>query len=68
MSGWFSNQRQDWIDEMLSIYGFINREHIMKKFDVSMPQASQDIQLFMRMWPGRMAYNKSSKRYERIEG
>lgn len=68
MSTWFTRHRIDWIAEMIGIYGFINREHVQRKFGVSTPQASLDLNTAMRERPGLMAYNKSTKRYERIEG
>ncbi len=61
---YFENLRQDWIGEMLKIYGFIQRRHIQKKFGISTPQASQDIQKWMEANPGGAIYNKSKKRYE----
>jgi len=63
---WFVRYRQAWIAEVLYIFGFINREHLIRKFEVSMPQASNDLQQFMREQPGRMKYNAKSKRYEAI--
>lgn len=63
---WFRRHRQDWIAEMLQIYGFINREHLMRKFEVSTQQASADLQQFMAERPGLMEYNKSTKRYEAV--
>ena len=61
---WFERQRMDWIDETVQIFGFINREHIMKKFGVSTPQASYDLKKFMKLHPERIEYNTSAKRYE----
>ena len=54
---------------MLNIYGFINREHIKRKFWVSMPQASADIQEYIRSASGKfdVVYNKTLKRYERVK-
>lgn len=65
MSRWFENRRVAFIAEMLHIYGFINREHLMRKFDISRPQASKDLQSFQRNSSGGMVYNQSAKRYER---
>ena len=62
---WFENQRVAFIAEMLHIYGFINREHLMRKFSISRPQASKDLQSFQRNSSGYMVYNQSAKRYER---
>lgn len=61
---WFAKQRQIWIAEMLVVYGFINREHIERKFEVTTAVASKDIARFMADSPRAMIYNKSSKRYE----
>jgi hypothetical protein len=61
---WFFKQRQAWIAEIVHIFGFINREHIQRKFEISTPQASVDIQHFIDANPDVLAYNKSAKRYE----
>lgn len=68
MSNWFSEHRLTWIRESVLIFGFINREHIEKKFRVSTPQASADLKAASKKWPDLMTYNASAKRYEiRIE-
>jgi hypothetical protein len=64
---WFEQHRQDWIAEVLDVFGFINRDHIVRKFSVSVPQASKDLQRFQRDNPGAMIYNLTAKRYERVE-
>lgn len=64
---WFAEQRQEWIAETLRVFGFINREHLMRKFGISMPQASSDIQAFQRRHPGAIAYNLSAKRYVAVD-
>lgn len=60
---WFAKARQDWIEETVRVFGYINREHIEKKFGVSTPQASMDLREFARLNPGRIVYDKSMKRY-----
>ena len=60
---WFAKARQDWIEETVRVFGYINREHIEKKFGVSTPQASMDLNAFMRANPGRIVYDRSMKRY-----
>ena len=65
--GWFEDQRLEWIAETLRIFGYINREHIERKFGISTPQASHDLRTFMARWPGKMTYNTVSKRYEAAE-
>lgn len=59
---WFVDQRRIWIAECLRIYGFINRDHIKKKFAISTPQASADLQYFVSN--GIIEYNRELKRYE----
>lgn len=60
---WFHWHRQGWIEEMLNVYGFINREHLMRKFGISRPQASHDLRTFMENNPRAMEYDMSAKRY-----
>ena len=67
MSSWFKEQRLEWIHESVRIFGFINRQHIEKKFDVSTPQASIDIRDAMKRWPNLMHYDTSAKRYVELE-
>lgn len=57
--------RREWIREMLLIYGFINRDHLTKKFGISTPQASLDLKAFRQSYPGFVRYNVTRKRYER---
>jgi hypothetical protein len=53
----------EWIAESLRIWGFINREHVMAKFGISTPQASKDLNEFMRKNPEAMHYNPNLKKY-----
>jgi len=50
---------------MLRVYGFINREHLRRKFGISTPQASHDLQAFRRTHPGAMRYDLTRKAYVR---
>ncbi len=61
---WAQEQRINWIGEMLEIYGFINREHVQKKFRISIPQAASDFTKFKTLFPQACTYNSSTKRYE----
>jgi DNA polymerase I-like protein with 3'-5' exonuclease and polymerase domains len=61
---WFEQQRMEWITESLRVFGFINRAHLQKKFGISQPQASKDLQTYMRRFPHAMRYDLSAKRYE----
>jgi hypothetical protein len=60
---WFKNHRMEWIAESLRVYGFINREHIMTKFGISMPQASKDMMEYQRLNPTALRYDVSLKKY-----
>lgn len=66
MTDWFTLHRQDWIAEMLDVYGFINRIHIMRKFGISRLQAAVDLRDFQDKHPDRVRYNGTNKRYENI--
>lgn len=61
---WVMGQRQAWILEVVQIYGYINREHVMRKFGVSTPQASIILRQFQEHHPNAIVYNKTTKRYE----
>jgi hypothetical protein len=61
---WFVRHRQEWISETVRVFGFINRNHIERKFGISTPQASLDLQQFQSENIGAIVYNKSTKRYE----
>lgn len=60
---WFTNYRMDWIMETLRVFGFINRNHLVRKFELSKAQASADINTFQALHPGAMAYDSSRKCY-----
>lgn len=60
---WFADHRQGWIAEMLAVYGFINRQHLERKFGISRPQASADLQTYLRTHPDRVRYDTSRKAY-----
>ena len=63
MSDWCREQRLAWIAEMLAIYGFINREHLQRKFRISQPQASHDLRMFQAAHDGQVRYDLSRKCY-----
>jgi len=60
---WCEQYRQDWIAETLRVFGYINREHLERKFSISTPQASLDLARFRRAHPTAMTYDVSGKRY-----
>lgn len=63
---WATDFRHDWIRESVLIFGAINREHIVVKFRVSIPQASTDLRETQKKWSLLMTYDKSAKRYVKM--
>lgn len=63
---WFEQHRQEWIAETLRVFGFINREHLVRKFGISIPQASTDLCTFQRANPGAIRYDLTEKRYVKV--
>ena len=53
----------EWIAETLRVFGFINRRHLERKFEISTPQASSDLAAFLQDNPTAMIYDLHSKRY-----
>lgn len=64
---WFEQHRMHWIAETLRVFGFINRDHLVRKFGLSVPQASHDLQAFQRQHPKAMTYDASAKRYVAVD-
>lgn len=60
---WFEQHRQEWIAETLHVFGYINREHLERKFGISTPQASLDLRTYQKSNPGVIRYDLSTKRY-----
>ncbi len=58
---WFERQRIEWISNRRKPF---NRKDLMDKFDISLPQASNDIQTYLKMFPSALTYNLKKKRYE----
>lgn len=56
-------QRLRLIDFLLAHYGTVNRSALMDYFAISTPQASLDIQEYIRIAPGNAWYDKSAKTY-----
>lgn len=63
---WFTRHRQEWIAETIRVFGFINREHIERKFGISTAWASVDLRTFQAENPGAIEYDKSAKRYNAV--
>lgn len=60
-------QRLRFIDAMLHLYGHVNRSVLEFFFCVSTPQASSDINEYIKLIPKNIVYNASKKRYERTK-
>jgi hypothetical protein len=60
---YFQRHRQEWIAETLRIFGFINRVHLERKFGLSTPQASKDLQQYVKAHPDAVTYDLSLKRF-----
>lgn len=60
---WFAEHRIEWISETLRVFGYINRQHLMRKFDISVAQAAIDFREFQKRFPNAMEYDKSRKAY-----
>lgn len=58
---WFERQRMEWISKRRAPF---NRADLMKKFQISLPQASNDISKYRAMFPHSLTYNNKLKRYE----
>lgn len=65
---WFEGHRQDWIAEMFRVYGFVRRQHLQRKFGISVPQASKDLQRFITAHPEAIRYDLSRKCYVAATG
>ncbi|WP_195819782.1 hypothetical protein [Roseobacter sp. MH60115] len=60
---WYGEQRQNWIKEMLRIYGFINRAHIVEKFGCSAQLAGHDLTAFQAANADWVQYNPRRRAY-----
>lgn len=67
MSRWFKDRRQEFIATTLRQFGQIRRADLMREFDISMPQASQDIAEFLSAEPALVTYDVSAKTYVLVE-
>jgi WYL domain len=60
---WSVEQRLAFIDERLFWLGEVNRTDLVRRFGISMSQASGDIARYLALTPPGVAYDKSAKRY-----
>ena len=61
---WFAEHRIAWIKESFEIFEALNRRHIMRKFGISLQQATWDLQEVQSRWPDLIEYDGVSKSYK----
>jgi len=61
---WAGRERLHFIERLAWWRGIVNRGDLRNVFGISSAQASADLQGYLEMNPGSMAYNIRSKRYE----
>ena len=67
MSRWFRNRRQEFIMATLNQFGQVRRADIVREFEVSANQASQDIQEVLSANPALVQYDVTAKCYVIVE-
>ena len=60
---WSVERRLEFIEFRLFWEGVINRADIIRKFAISVPQASKDLALYDETAPGNLLYDKSARCY-----
>src|ERR1700681_4108528 len=60
---WSVERRLAFVEERLFWRGEVNRTDLVRRFGVSMSQASADIGRYLALTPPGVAYDKSAKRY-----
>lgn len=60
---WAVQHRMDFITRHLQANGQINRGDVIKAYNISMPQASTDLQRWQELNPGQLLYDTKAKTY-----
>lgn len=60
---WSVERRLAFVEERLFWIGAVNRNDLVRRFDISMGQASADIGRYLALGPKDVHYDKSAKRY-----
>jgi hypothetical protein len=60
---YFQRKRLKFINNMIWVYGYIQRGHLMRRFGISETQAAQDIEVVQKTFPHLMVYNRQLKCY-----
>jgi hypothetical protein len=63
MSQWFKDRRQEFIAATLRQFGQVRRSDLMREFEISLPQAANDIAVFLASNPPLVKYDVSAKAY-----
>lgn len=63
MSEWFKQRRQEFIAATLRQFGQVRRADLVREFDISITQASNDIAAFLAADPRTVTYDVSAKVY-----
>lgn len=63
MSKWFQDRRQEFIAATLKTFGQVSRYDLIREFDISLPQASADINTFKEKNAGFIIYDVTAKAY-----
>src|SRR5947207_2229085 len=65
---WSVERRLAFVEERLFWLGEVNRTDLVRRFGVSMSQASGDIGRYLALAPPGVSYDKSAKRYVAADG
>lgn len=65
---WYPRCRLAWLERFAKDQGHIGRQHLMFTFGISPAQASSDLQAYLALNPGALAYSTNRKRYEWVDG
>ncbi|MBL1436543.1 MAG: hypothetical protein COB08_010135 [Rhodobacteraceae bacterium] len=60
---WYHTEKMRWMKEMLEIYGFINRAHLIRKFKISSGQATIDFRKFDKLHGALWRYDSRKRAY-----
>lgn len=63
MSQWFKERRQEFIAATFRQFGQVRRSDLMREFEISFQQASNDIAIFLSSEPPNVTYDVSAKTY-----
>lgn len=65
---WAARERLRFVERAVWWRGLVNRSDLREVFGISAAQASADLQAYLELNPGALAYNLTTKRYEASAG